>query len=358
MARIGYRSALIVACAAVLVAAAPPAVAAVADTTPPELKSITLSREDITVSGLNVELLTVSVRLTDDEGVVDSPSNIDNTYPTLYFSSPRVAVYLQLGSGTARDGVWTGVAPVTSDWDAYSQPTRVDAVDEAGNFLFVDPRTVIDTPAVRVHSSNEPVLTATVTPDPVLPRNAVTRTIRAVNKTTGQPWPRLPIAVTTAEGCDPALGSAPNAKTDANGVWRDTLPAGTIWGANCVWVPGAGNVPGQFETRISALVARPRYQYVVYAKPTTTSAPAGTNIEVTGSVTPAVEGKTVNLQRLYGTTWRTVSTALTRASSRYTVVTTPPGVGAWIYRVQVDDGEFRVGNVSPRFVLRGTAAAG
>jgi hypothetical protein len=252
--------------------------------------------------------------------------------------------------------VWTGVAPVTSDWGASEQPTQVAAYDTAYNYLHVDPRTVIDTPAVRVQSSNQPVLTFTMTPDPVLPGNAVTATVRAVNKTTGQPWPRLPLVLAAVDGCGADMddGTA-NARTDANGVFRSTRPAGTIWESNeCAWVPAA-NVPGQYATRIGYVNARARYQYLVSAKPAATAVPAGTNVEVTGNVTPAVEGKTVNLQRLTGTTWRTVNTALTRASSRYTLVATPPGVLTWTYRVQVADGENRVGNTSPTFTIRGTA---
>ena len=352
MARIGYRSALIVvASAAVLIAAAPPAVA-VADT-PPQLVSIALSREPIAVSGTDVQLLTVSVHLTDDNGVVDAPSMWD-PYPIVRFGNTGVTVYLQLGSGTERDGVWTGVAPVTSDWGASEQPTQVAAYDTAYNYLYVDPRTVIDTPAVRVQSSNQPVLTITMTPDPVLPGNAVTRTVRAVNKTTGQPWPRLPLVLAAVDGCGHDTVSAANARTDADGVVRGTYPAGIIWESNeCAWVPAA-NVPGQFGTRIGYVNAKARYQYLVSAKPAATAVPAGTNVEVTGSVTPAVEGKTVNLQRRTGTTWRTVSTAVTRASSRYTLVATPAGTVAWTYRVQVADGENRVGNTSPTFTIRGT----
>jgi hypothetical protein len=118
----------------------------------------------------------------------------------------------------------------------------------------------------------------------------------------------------------------------------------------------AANVPGQFGTRIGFLFASPHYRYLVRATPTANVVTVGTPVEVTGNVTPAVEGKTVNLQRLYGTTWRTVSTAVTRASSRYTVVVTPPGVGIYPYRVQVDDGENRVGNASPTFAVRVKAA--
>ncbi len=354
MARIGYRSALVVvASAAVLVAAAPPAVAA-ADT-PPRLVSIALSRESIAVSGTDVQLLTVSVHLTDDNGVEDSADMVGDPYPIVRFGNTGVTVYLQLGSGTERDGVWTGVAPVTSDWDATEQPTRVSAVDTGSNHLSVDPRTVIDTPAVRVQSSNQPVLTMTMTPDPVLPGGVVTRTVRAVNKTTGQPWPRLPLVLTGMDGCGADMGSAANARTDANGIFRDTHGGpGDIWSDNeCAWVPAA-NVPGQYATRIGYVNARARYQYLVSAKPAATAVPAGTNVEVTGNVTPAVEGKTVNLQRLTGTTWRTVNTAVTRASSRYTLVATPSGTVAWTYRVQVADGERRVGNTSPTFTIRGT----
>jgi hypothetical protein len=61
---------LVVATAALLVPAAPAVAAPAADTSPPQVRSIELSRSAVTVSGLDTVLVTVRVRLTDDTGVV------------------------------------------------------------------------------------------------------------------------------------------------------------------------------------------------------------------------------------------------------------------------------------------------
>jgi hypothetical protein len=276
------------------------------------------------------------------------------TTPFLFFGSRGVPVSLVFGTGTPQDGVWTGVVAVTSDWAAREQPVRVVAQDEASNTLDVDPRTVIETPAVTVLSSHTPVVDVTVTPDPVMPNAAVTQTVRVTDKDTGLPWPGLPIAVGLDNSCPEDGISTANARTDTNGRYQRMFPAGQLYQVvMCAWVPGA-NVPGQRSTRIGGDAAFARYKFVVSATPAATSAQAGTNVAVNGSVAPPIQGKVVQLQRLSGTEWRTVGTAKTRASSRYTVLATPPGVGVWSYRVYAPGDTSHAGSMSPAFTIRGT----
>jgi hypothetical protein len=331
-----------------------PAHAATADTAAPEVASISLSRETITVVGTDVQLLTVGVRLTDDVGVVEIDEVTTGHTPYLLFGSRRVAVNLVLGTGTAQDGVWTGVVAVTSDWAAQEQPVRVGAQDDAGNVLDVDPRTVIETPAVAVQSSHMPVIDLTVTPDPVMLNGAVTRTVRVTDEDTGRPWPDLPVFLADDASCAEDVIGTTNTRTDSNGRYQHVLPAGRLYReVMCAWVPGA-NVPGQRSTRIGGDIAFARYKLLVRATPAAASVPAGVNVDVNGQVVPTIQGKVVLLQRLSGTEWRTVGRGATRASSRFTVVATPPGVGLWSYRVYAPGDEQHAGSMSPTFTIRGT----
>jgi hypothetical protein len=333
---------------------ASPASARAADTTPPEVQSISFSRDSVAVSGTQVKLLTVSVHLTDDVGVVEGSLPDGLTHPYIVLNVPDGYAALELGTGTPQDGVWTTVLAVTSDWPATVEPTHLVAADEARNELDVDPRTVVDTPELTVRSTGQPVLTMSFSPDPAPPNSTVTQTIRATNRTTGQPWPELGIAVAIDNACVEGLADRPTGYTNQNGIFQRTLPGNQyVDFLMCAWVT-APNVPGRTPTRIGAIRGMIRYQFVVSAAPASPSVPAGTNVAVTGNVWPVTPGHTVLLQRRYATEWRTVNTGVTRTSSRYTVVATPPGVGTWSYRVVAPAGENRAGGVSPAFTIRGT----
>lgn len=332
---------------------APPASATV-DTTPPQLHSIALSRETITVSGTEEQLLTVTVRLTDDVGVEVYDDWFAGRTPYVVFGLRSRHVGLVLGSGTPADGVYTGVIAVTSDWSGAVQPTRVVAQDTAGNDLDVDPRTVVATPSVVVHSSHRPRLEMTLTPDPVFPDRALTRTVRAWDSDTGQPWAGLPIALGYDNTCPEEGIRDPSGRTGADGVHRTTLAAGHTYPyVMCAWVTG-DNVPGQRATRIAVTTAVARYKYVVTATPAATSVRAGTNVAVTGSLAPFQPNKLLHLQRRYGTEWRTVNSGITDQNSRFSLTATPPGVGTWYYRVFAPSEEHRSGNTSVTFTIRGT----
>jgi hypothetical protein len=294
------------------------------------------------------ELLTVSVHLTDDVGVWEFGD------PSVYFLEPDAWVRLQLGSGTPRDGVWTGGVAVTANWKGAIQPTLVTASDAAGNRLSVDPRTTVATPTVHVTRSNRPVLTMTTTPIPAAPDGQVIRVVRAVNEDTGRPWAGLSVAVAYDNACNEDVVRQSSGRTDRNGVFRSAQPAGYTYDqGSCAWVT-ADNVPGQPATRISPARVHATYRYEVTAGPERPEAPHGTNVPVTGVLQPFEANKTVELQRLARGGWKTVNRTRTDVNARFSVTATPPGERLYRYRVLAEAAPDRATATSATFTIRGT----
>ena len=323
-----------------LAGSAVPVAAAAVDTEPPRLVSMSLSEDRIIIGGLSVEQLTVSVRMTDNVGVAEYYDIGQGHVPYVRFNHRgHTLVNLRLTAGTPQDGVWTGIAAVTSNWSGIAKPDGLYATDSAVNVLSVDPATVIDVPSVHVTSWNHPELKLTISPAVITPPNGYTVTVQGYDRTTGRPWANLPVFADRA------------VRLDANGRYRYTVPGGEIQvDATAVEVVGE-RIAGQPQTLISAAYAWPRYRYVVSAAPAATSVPAGTDVAVNGHLYPARAGKEVRLQRLSGTEWRTVNTGVTRSSSRFTITATPPR-GTWSYRVYAP-GDDHVGNTSAAFALTG-----
>ena len=104
------------AAAVLLIAAgATPAHAAAADTAPPTVEAIEFSREAITVDGLDVKLLVVSIHLTDESGVEEIDTPEGGHYPWVSLGQ-QGASSLTLGRGTTKDGWWTGGLAITTEW--------------------------------------------------------------------------------------------------------------------------------------------------------------------------------------------------------------------------------------------------
>src|SRR5690349_1585547 len=168
------RTSLVAPTAAVLVlsliSAAPAFAAPAADTAPPVLHSITFATSSVTVAGIQTKLVGVRVRLTDETGVErrDYQASQELASPWLQMDAPRNQwVLLRRTEGTDQDGIWTGTIPVTSAWSGTIQPVRIRAYDQTSvNVLEVDPRTVVDTPSLQVHSSHRPALDLTFSPEP------------------------------------------------------------------------------------------------------------------------------------------------------------------------------------------------
>ncbi|MFI1993883.1 hypothetical protein [Actinoplanes sp. NPDC020271] len=330
------------------------------DTAPPEVHSITFAKSSVTISGLRTEFVEVRVRLTDETGV----------QPTEYLPSDRLAspylhlntaldniVLLRLAKGTPQDGIWSGSLPVTSAWSGAVTVTGIHAEDQSLTHpLEIDPRTVVDAPTLQVTSSHRPALDVTFAPEPLPSGKPFVETVRAWDTTTGKAWPGLSIRLSDDNGCvEP--GAVSSVRTSANGTYRRKLTWSARQWLHCAWVSGI-NQPTMPEPRTmiavdSGFVRTKRF--VVRATAAATSVKAGTNVAVTGNVTPVVPGKSVRLQRLHpGNVWRTVNSVQVRTSGRYTLVATPPGRATYYYRVYAPGDGYAVGGLSKTVTIRGT----
>jgi peptidoglycan/xylan/chitin deacetylase (PgdA/CDA1 family) len=90
----------------------------------------------------------------------------------------------------------------------------------------------------------------------------------------------------------------------------------------------------------------PRFPKSVTAKPSTTAAPAGRALTISGGTAAIPKGAAVRLQRRSGTTWTTVASATVSAKNSYQVKTTVPR-GKTTFRVWV------AGKASATFTVTG-----
>lgn len=345
--------------AALLVPTTPAGAAPAADTTPPQIRSIELSRTAVTVSGLQTVLVDVRVRLTDETGVEPRGDGVGGHFPYVAFdASLNQFANLERTGGTPQDGIWTGQVAVTSAWQGMVTVKHLGAYDMAHNLLEVDPRTVLDPVGIDVRSSHRPALEMTFPAEPATRGKPVVMRVRVWDTETGRPWPKAPLVVGNDNGCVETTGSRINAYTDGAGIHQRTLSVAEATALNCAWVPGTSKNPVESEdyrTIIAIDAAHVRYsRYKVGATPARTTAPAGTSVDVNGSAAPANTGKVIRLQRYTGGAWKNVNTGQVRKSGRYTVVATPPGKGSYSYRVYAPGDGLAVGGTSKAFTIRGT----
>ena len=345
--------------AALLVPTTPAGAAPAADTTPPQIRSIELSRTAVTVSGYQTVLVDVRVRLTDETGVEPHLDGGMGFYPYVAFdASPNQFADLELTEGTPQDGIWTGQVAVTSAWQGMVAVKRLGAYDMARNKLDVDPRTVLDPVGVDVRSSHRPAVDITFPGEPATRGKPVVMRVRVWDTDTGRPWPKAPLVIGNDNGCVETTGSRINAYTDGAGIHQRILSVAEATALTCAWAPGTSKNPvGTEEDRtvIAVDAAHVRYsRYKVGATPARTTAPAGTSVDVNGSAAPVNAGKVIRLQRYTGGAWKNVNTGQVRKSGRYTVVATPPGKGSYSYRVYAPGDYLAVGGTSKAFTIRGT----
>ena len=340
--------------AAAMVAAGLLAAPATSDATPPELHSLTFSRESAVVSGLQTRLLAVSARFTDEEGVLEDPGyNWGDFMPAVRIGQRMVR--LTLSAGTAEDGVWTGGIAITSDWAGGTyRPDLVIARDNWNGLLEVDPSTVTEVPSIEVTSSNKPVLTLTLSPQPAVVGGILTRTVRVTDRATGSPMQGVPVVISYDNLCVEGNYRTPVGYTNAAGTFATTT-TGTAEGGHCAWIT-SDNVPEQPATAIAPTNVAPTYLWSVTARPAATSAPAGTNVAVTGTLAPYQNSFELQLQRRYpDNTWRTVNRGTTDGDSRFRILATPPSVATHSYRVFAPARRpDRAASYSPVFTIRGT----
>ena len=222
-----------------------------ADTTAPKVEEIRFSRPAVTVAGLAVVPVTVSVRLTDASGVAEQATGMDASPQLTLGPVPgpwsRLLPTLTRTSGTATDGVWSATVNVPSTWHGNVRVTSVRAVDRAGNQLDEVP----DSPALRVTGVHRPALSFHFEP---LPGGGFRLHGQAYYPDTGRPIARQPLATSSDSGCDLDGGATDDIVTDAYGRYEKWFPDEEANTNGCVALAGPA-APGQRRTLIAYHIA-------------------------------------------------------------------------------------------------------
>ncbi len=327
----------------------PPAAAAPAAETPPELVDVALSRAAVAVSGVNTASITVSVRLTDETGVIESRPTDSVPMPAVVLTNVTGAATagapaettrdLSLTSGTATDGTWSTQILVPSTYDGRWEISAVYAQDTEYSTLTVDPREVGMRRSLTVDGSHQPTITMGFAPNPVVGNDPfVDIKGRVVDADTGAPFAgvRLTIGNHRTENCGYlGWGGSASATTDASGYYGFlNMPAGH--GHYCVINTRPQMVSGIDQFRVTtALIRNGNHgvQPAIGATPERTPVRVGQSVAVFGNVSPPAAGATVYLQHYAGGQWPTVGQARVTTSSRYTLTATPMSAGNHRYRV-------------------------
>jgi hypothetical protein len=198
------------------------------------------------------------------------------------------------------------------------------------------------------------VLTLTFAPQPAVVNGNLTRTVRVTDRESGHPLPGVPISLGYDNFCGEGDARSPDGRTNDSGVYSSTSSGVTSDAGSCAWIVGDA-VPEQPGTIIAPVYVFPVYRWSVAARPARSSAPAGSNVTVTGTLAPSGCNLEVQLQRRYPDgNWRTVNRATAANCTDFSVVATPPSVATHSYRVFAPARSDRVSATSPIFTLRGT----
>jgi hypothetical protein len=319
--------------------AAPPALAA-ADDAAPVLAGITFSTDAVSVSGVDLVPVTVSVRLTDETGVEVRSENADASTPAIQLESPAAGqtrtqyAELTLASGTAQDGVWGATIQVPSTWNGHWEASRVIAVDLVGNKLDADPRQTGLGATLDVTGTHQPAITLRFVPDPLVGDGPLTLRGRLYDTDTGKGFGRQPIYFGFDNTCVES-GTEPNGVTAADGSYSKTYQRIGV-GLQCVGVGRPSNI--SIANAYIVVVSKfPRIRPAVTITANRTAVQRGTKVTISGVVRPGQHS--VQLQQL-GRAWRTVGSA-SAIEGRFSFVVTPTTDGLKRYRVVVpnDDPE-------------------
>ena len=279
----------------------------------------------------------------------------------------QLTLRLRLTSGTVADGIWSGTFRVPS-----ISPGRyvLRWVTWSGGGTSGEAEVPPPVPTVVVIGTHAPRLRVTQRPDPVRGNAPVTMVGRLVDSATGRGF--AGVTVRYGASCDPDPCPVRRVRTDRQGWF--TVPYRLV---PVLGVP----VPPQRLLHWFDVVSAPqsdgravsiggahlsiRVRVTVRAVPSSARVRAGAPITVTGRVngspfvpTPGVwfpiPRCTLVLQRLNGaSTWRSVGSAVMRASHRFTLVDPAAARGRHAYRVRAPACQQQLRAVSPRFVVTG-----
>jgi hypothetical protein len=329
--------------------------------TGPTLTSVKLSTGAVSVKGLDTVPVTVTVTASGDQDAC--PRNAGGvgfrrTSTHVWDRSATRSLIGPLSCVTDNGGVRTykAIVPVPSTADGR---WRVDNV-VFGNTYYLDPRTFgLPDAALAVTGTHRPRLRISVAPQP-LPYWAhdVTVTVRASFDDTRAPVTTRWISVTDDGGSLGPCGEC-RGNTDAHGriIRRLTLSTQRMVIADMpLSAAGFYDAWPSYSATFAVVVAEPE----VSASPAKSRVPHGTNVGVEGrAVSSAVQvwyftpRIVVNLQRLVGRHWRTVSKSTIRPNGRFTLPATPPK-GRNLYRVSLPAQQELAASTSGTFLIRGT----
>ncbi|WBB78937.1 hypothetical protein O7606_22510 [Micromonospora sp. WMMD882] len=351
-------------CAAVGAIGAPTALAApvaraAADTAPPVIADLTVTPDDVGVSGVDLVPVTVAVRLTDESGVIEAGEMDGVATPLLGLrrvegGERNEGVELKLTSGTAKDGVWSATVHVPSTWDGRWEVGQVIAEDSARNRLEVDPRDAGTTVSLEVTGAHQPAVTMELTPDPLVGDGPLTVKGRFYDKDTGKGLPNQPIFFGHDNVCVEQPGT-PNGVTAADGTFSRVYPVGDIY-LRCVGILRPTNI-GIVPAYIVVTSAHPRFRPTITASADRTTVQPGTKVTFTGTVKPSGLS-TVELQQLKDGKWQKVTSGQLDDRSRFTLTVTPKATGEHSYRVARPSDDPELVGASKTIVVRVTTSGG
>jgi hypothetical protein len=313
------------------------------------IKSVTLGRSTVLVSGLNRFAVGVTVKA---EYVADGPQ--DPLALNVYLKRTggvgplgyMVAGYLELTAGTVRDGTYTGTLSVPSTANG---TFTVEWVMRGSLHLDIPQSYALFAgPSIAVTGVHVPKLVAQVIPR-VVPFGSPYQVKTAIyDSATGKPYgTRIPVGL-AADDILCHLSAINSGRTNTAGILYTSFPAASANPSNCIRVLGPA-----FDTiNLFFLPLRPG---IVGVTPSKTSVPVGTVVPVNGTVADAPENCAVLLQRLHGrTVWRLASQGAVRWSGRFTVRAQPPNRGNNSYRAYFPTcGRYQAG-YSRTFAIQGT----
>ncbi|GAA1573874.1 hypothetical protein GCM10009742_16060 [Kribbella karoonensis] len=317
------------------------------------VSQVTLDRTSVAVSGLN----TYPVNITVKAGYHSGNSADDHVVLNVLLKrtggtgarTDIASTDLKRTAGTIENGTWTGRLNVASTANGTFKVVGVATGPYGGPSADgppLDP-TPYSGQTLTVKGTNQPRITAAVSPRVVPWGKPYSITWAVTNSATGKPYgSRIPIGLGVDVPC--AEGGSPMYRTGTNGLITKSYTAAAGDLMNCAHIyTDPYYIAGQWLG-----VARPA---IVSAAPAKAAAPVGSIVPVNGSVYHVTLSCPVQLQRLYGASqWRTVGNARLRTSGRFTLNAQPAYKGLIPYRAYFPACGYVVAGLSKTFYIRGT----
>jgi len=308
----------------------------------PQIAGLQFDTPSVSVSGLNVATVHVSVQLKDQDGV-DEIGDSGSFLPTPLLAVEHVVrtplvgdrqlVFLSLSSGTIYDGWWQGDVYLSSPYNGQLRVAEVEAYDKQGNLLKADPASSGFDPRLTVNGTDIPRLSAGFAPSPVLYGNNVAFKGRLIHSDTGAPWPGISITI-LSPALDACCSIVKKVTTDSQGYWGTTFSSEQL--PEFVGAAVTYSASDSFDKNffVASAWRLPRVWWRVWATLTSSRIRLGSTTTVYGSVAPTLSTDAY-LQRLVSGVWKTVAVTHAHSSGRFYLTAHPPSRGYHRYRVLI-----------------------